>query len=119
MGNDKFSEWHGIKRKEVDWYPVVDEEKCIGCGLCTITCGRKVYKYDFASKKTKVFNPYNCLVGCQTCANLCPSGAISFAEEGTTPAEKAQGIVRKYNIVKIAKKELESKKDELEFVKEE
>lgn len=115
MSNDKFSVWHGIEREDIDWYPVVDEEKCIGCGLCAITCGRGVYKYDFTNKKSKVVNPYHCLVGCQTCANLCPSGAISFAEEGTTPAEKAQGIVRKYGIIKIVKKELDSKRDELDF----
>ncbi len=119
MSNDKFSMWHGIDRKEIDWYPVVDEEKCIGCGLCAITCGRGVYKYDFENKKTKVVNPYNCLVGCQTCANLCPSGAIIFAEEGTTPAEKAQGLVRKYSIIKSSKKELEKKKDEIAFSKKE
>jgi len=25
--------WHGVPREEIDWYPTVVEERCIGCGL--------------------------------------------------------------------------------------
>jgi len=32
--------WHGILREEIPWYPTVNEEKCIDCGLCFVTCGR-------------------------------------------------------------------------------
>ena len=110
----KFSEWHSIPRENIKWNPVIDESKCIGCGLCVTTCGRGVYKFDYVSKKTKVANPNNCLVGCQTCANLCPAKAISFADKDKT-REKAQEIVKVNQILPKVKKELELRKGELEI----
>ena len=110
----KFSEWHGVSREKIKWNPVIDESKCIGCGLCVTTCRRGVYKFDYVSKKAKVVNPDNCLVGCQTCVNLCPAKAISFAEKDKT-REKAQEIVKTTKILLRVKKELELRKAELEI----
>ena len=110
----KFAKFHGVDRKKIQWNPIIDESKCIGCGLCATTCGRKVYKFDYENKKSKVVNPNNCMVACQTCANLCPMKAISFAEEDKT-REKAQKIVKENNIFPKIKNELKNKKDELKF----
>jgi NAD-dependent dihydropyrimidine dehydrogenase PreA subunit len=110
----QFDKWHGIDRKNIDWHPTINGNKCIGCGLCAITCGRKVYKFDYANKKSKVVNTNNCLVACQTCANLCPNGAISFAE-GETTKEKAQRIVKNFQLLPKVKKELEERKEELKY----
>ena len=112
--NPQFDKWHGIDRASIDWQPKIDETKCIGCGLCATTCGRKVYKFDYDNKKSKVVNPKNCMVACQTCANLCPASAIMFSE-GKTTREKAQKIVKENNILPKIKSELENKKDELKF----
>jgi NAD-dependent dihydropyrimidine dehydrogenase PreA subunit len=109
----KFSEWHGVNRDSINWGPVIDNKKCIGCGLCVTTCGRGVYKFDYNKNKTVVTNLNNCLVGCQTCANICPAKAISFAEKDKT-REKAQEIVKLNQILPKVKKELELRKDELE-----
>ena len=109
----KFSEWHGIERDKVDWHPNINKEKCIGCGLCVTTCGRGVYKFNYEENKPKVINPNNCLVGCQTCSNLCPAKAIQFAEKDKT-REKTQEIVKANQILSKVKKELESRKLELE-----
>ncbi len=68
--------WHGVQRKSIEWYPTVDEDACIGCGMCFATCGKKVYQ--IVDGKSKVVSPYSCMVGCQTCMNLCLSDAISF-----------------------------------------
>jgi len=115
MKNKDLSEWHGIPREKIDWHPVINEDKCIGCGLCVTTCHRGVYKYDYKNKKSKLVNPYNCLVGCQTCANLCPAGAISFVKKGETTREDAQKIVKEFDILSKVKIELEKRKDELEL----
>ena len=89
----KFNEWFGAPRKEIKWYPKIDPGQCIGCGLCAAICGRGVYKYDFESMRPIIVHPYNCLVGCQTCANLCPVGAIEFP-----PPEALKKYISKYKI---------------------
>ena len=113
--NSKFDKWHGIDRKKIDWYPVIDESKCIGCGMCATSCGRGVYKFDYENRKSKVANPNNCMVACITCANLCPVGAISFVEAGDTPRGKAQKIVKDFQLLLKVKEELEKRKNELNF----
>lgn len=94
--------WHGIPREEIPWYPTVDEKKCIGCGLCFVTCGRNVY--EIVVGKSKVVNPYNCLVGCTTCETVCPVGAISFP-----PKEMIQKIEKEYAVLRYVQKEKEKK----------
>jgi len=110
----KFAKFHGIDRDKINWHPTIDESKCIGCGLCATTCGRGVYKFDYENRKSKVANPNNCMVACQTCANLCPMKAISFAEENKT-REKAQKIVDDFQLLLKVKEELKKRKDELKY----
>jgi len=73
-------EWRGIPREEIPWYPTIDEEKCIGCRECITICKNEVLAFDESSQKSKVVNPYNCVVECRTCARLCPAEAISFPD---------------------------------------
>jgi len=74
------SEWRGIPREEIPWYPTIDEEKCIGCRECITICKNEVLAFDEPSQKSKVVHPYNCVVECRTCARLCPAEAISFPD---------------------------------------
>jgi formate hydrogenlyase subunit 6/NADH:ubiquinone oxidoreductase subunit I len=113
--DQKFAKFHGVDREQIQWNPVIDESKCIGCGMCATSCGRGVYKFDYENKKSKVANPTNCMVACITCANLCPVGAISFVKDGDTPRGKAQKIVGDFQLLIKAKEELENKKEELKF----
>lgn len=39
--------WHGIPRAQIDWHPTVVADRCVGCGLCTTSCGRGVYGFDY------------------------------------------------------------------------
>lgn len=69
-------QWHGIPRDEVPWLPTVDAEACIGCQLCYVTCGRGVY--EMHDGIAVAVSAMECMVGCSTCGNVCPTGAISF-----------------------------------------
>jgi len=113
----KFAKFHGVDREKIQWNPVIDESKCIGCGMCATSCGRGVYKFDYETRKSKVANPNNCMVACITCANLCPVGAISFVEVGDTPREKAQKIVKDFQLLTKVKEELEKREKELDINK--
>ena len=104
MSEKQFDEWFGVPRKEIPWYPKIDPAVCIGCGLCAVICGRAVYSYDLVDKKPVVVKPYNCLVGCQTCANLCPVGAIEFPDP-----QMVRDEARKHKIFTKVKKLLNEK----------
>lgn len=108
----KFTKFQGVDRDLIQWNPEIDESKCIGCGMCVTSCGRGVYKFDYENQKSKVAKPNNCMVACQTCANLCPVKAITFAE-GDKTREKAQKIVIDLQLLSKAKMALEKRKDEL------
>ena len=72
MENEK---WFGIPREEIDWFPKIDEEKCINCMACFEKCSHGVYSKE--NEKPKVVNPKNCVVGCTGCDEICPQKAIS------------------------------------------
>lgn len=38
--------WWGVDRKEIEWYPKINYSVCARCGLCFITCGRRVFDWD-------------------------------------------------------------------------
>jgi len=65
----------GYPRDKVEWYPTVDLEKCVQCGMC-MNCGKNVF--DWTEEGPAVARPYECVVGCTTCANLCQGNAITF-----------------------------------------
>jgi len=70
--------WHGIPREQIDWHPTVDVDACIGCGTCVTGCTRMVYRFDYEAKKAVPVDLLNCHIGCMSCANTCPTHAISF-----------------------------------------
>lgn len=70
--------WYGIPREQIQWYPIVDPGRCDGCGKCVEFCKNDVLKLVGMPLRAEVANPFNCLVGCNSCASKCPSGAIQF-----------------------------------------
>ena len=74
------SEWRGIPREEIPWFPTINAEKCSGCRECITICKNGVLAFDETTQKSTVINPYNCVVECRTCARLCPAEAISFPD---------------------------------------
>ena len=68
-----------------------------------MTCkGRVVYDWDFEKMRPIVARPYNCMVGCSTCANLCPADAISFPSKN-----ELEKYRNKAKVVAKARKKLE------------
>jgi pyruvate ferredoxin oxidoreductase delta subunit len=58
--------------------PIVDESKCIGCGMCWTYCPEGCVEKK-GEKKFQV--NYDYCKGCGICANECPKKAISMAME--------------------------------------
>lgn len=94
--------WHGIPRREIPWFPAVNADVCIGCTLCYVTCGRGVF--EMQDNKAIVHNPYDCMVGCSTCATVCPVEAISFPGR-----DLVWKLERERKIFKIVRQELTEK----------
>lgn len=69
---------YGIPREEIPWYPTVDYDSCAGCQECIEFCPNGVYEWDSNDHHPLVVNPYNCVVGCRACAQICSMEAISF-----------------------------------------
>jgi len=106
--NVEFSNWHGMERKKISWYPTIDTNKCVGCGLCVVTCGEKrnVFGYDVSNKKAFVLYPYNCMVGCNNCSVSCMWNAISF-QEYSVVKEASKKVIKENS--EILKKEVKEK----------
>lgn len=62
------------------WYPVIDYEKCIECGICTDKCKNGVYHQKKAPTPVVIY-PEGCIHGCRGCGNICPTQAISYVGE--------------------------------------
>ena len=63
------------------WFPVIDRDRCTGCGICHDYCLFGTYVRDDSldsAQRIQAANPLNCKVGCPACARLCKSGALIF-----------------------------------------
>lgn len=78
-------------------HPLVDysTNACILCGLCVNACSEIMWEdiIGFAGRgeSRRVVMPfekhYDACVGCSTCANICPTGAIQMIDDPNHPAD--------------------------------
>jgi NAD-dependent dihydropyrimidine dehydrogenase PreA subunit len=101
---EKYAKWKGIPREEIEWAPIIDESKCVGCGMCFTTCGRDVFDYDKERKKAIVARPMQCMVGCTSCEVWCVFNAISFPDK-----QRVRDFIKNKKILVQVKQELEKK----------
>ena len=95
--------WHGVDRLKYVWFPRIDYDKCTGCGLCLLTCGNDVFRWYPEGNLPIVANPGNCVLGCTTCAKLCPEDAITFPDD---PKKFIHSIIIKEKVYPTVKREL-------------
>ena len=67
-----------IQREEISWFPTINYEACLGDRLCYDFCKNGVFSWDEERQRPTVEAALNCVVGCDSCAQLCPSEAITF-----------------------------------------
>ena len=67
-----------LPREKIPWFPTIDFDKCVRCKECYNFCHNGVYEWDEENNKPRVVQPYNCVIGCSACANLCNGEAIKF-----------------------------------------
>jgi len=60
-----------------------DQEKCIGCGMCTVVCPHGVFVIE---DKKAVMSARNLCMECGACMHNCPTAAITV--------EAGEGCVR-------------------------
>lgn len=60
-----------------NWYPVIDEEKCIRCDACFNKCSKGVYEKK-EDNMIVVIYPEGCVDQCRGCQSLCPADAIEY-----------------------------------------
>jgi NAD-dependent dihydropyrimidine dehydrogenase PreA subunit len=85
--------YKGIQREKIPWYPTIDYAKCVSCGKCVDYCKLGAYSLEEnqGKKHPIVSNPYNCVVLCKGCQDICPSGAISHPSR-----KKTVELIRKF-----------------------
>jgi NAD-dependent dihydropyrimidine dehydrogenase PreA subunit len=59
------------------WYPVINYENCIECGICTDQCTHGVYD-EAKVPRPVVVKPEECIQDCKGCGSLCPNDAITY-----------------------------------------
>ena len=66
-------------------YIIIDEDRCKGCGLCTIACPKKLVVMSETPNsiglKVAVFSGAEKCTGCALCAEMCPDVAITVFKE--------------------------------------
>jgi len=102
--------WHGVPRREIPWFPTINNETCIGCDLCYLSCGREVFERDDENRVDFVERAYNCMVGCSTCQTVCPVEAISFPGR-----DLIWKVEKEHRIFNIVKKEAIEKREKIQM----
>jgi len=67
-------------RRPAPRLPVVDADRCTGCGRCVAVCEPRVLSLETRPdwRKSAVLHPADGCTGCSLCALRCPFGAIAM-----------------------------------------
>jgi NAD-dependent dihydropyrimidine dehydrogenase PreA subunit len=82
-----YGTWRGRPRETIPWFPTVNDELCDGCGVCLRLCSTNCLA-PTEDGKVWVADPFACVVGCSSCANVCQPKAITFPPRSMLDAYK-------------------------------
>jgi len=111
--SDKYAKWKGIPRENITWHPMIDTDKCTGCGMCVTSCGRDVFDFDVNQNIAVVARPLQCMVGCTSCKVWCYYDAIEFPD-----TRIVKNFIKRNKILLTAKKDLENRIKKTKILKE-
>ena len=96
---------------------VVDEEKCIHCGLCINECIEHAIAFD-DNKFPKMYNSQMC-INCQHCFAVCPVGAISFNSKCSSLADNISiyNSIDLLNLIKSRRSDRHFKDENIDNIK--
>lgn len=60
------------------WFPTVNYDRCISDLECMAFCPNDVFDWDKDTGRPVVARPYNCVPGCDMCAEDCARGAVTL-----------------------------------------
>ena len=85
-----YGTWRGYPREQIPWYPVIDDGRCDGCGVCLRLCSTGALQ-PTDGDKVAVADPYRCIVGCSSCETICKPKAITFPPRSILKAYPRKG----------------------------
>ncbi|MBQ8887175.1 MAG: nitroreductase family protein [Candidatus Gastranaerophilales bacterium] len=96
-----------------DFNFVIDESKCIHCGLCAKDCIAAVISMEGDTPKATA--PQRC-IGCQHCLAICPVGAISIMGKNPDDSDKiyAQNPDMILNLIKSRRSDRQYKQENVD-----
>lgn len=70
-----------IPREKIEWFPTIDYEACLHDKACLEFCHNEVFVWNAEVGRVEIANPCNCVIGCTSCAQICPAEAITFPDK--------------------------------------
>ena len=74
--------------------------------MCLLSCGNAVFKWDGSRNRPIVSAEKNCMVGCTTCAKVCPEDAITFPSD---PKKFVRQVMIQHKVFPAVRKELDER----------
>jgi NAD-dependent dihydropyrimidine dehydrogenase PreA subunit len=70
-----------IPREKIPWFPTINYDACTADQECLNFCKSGVFAWEEETARVVVSQPNNCVVGCDSCAQICPVEAITFPDK--------------------------------------